>query len=122
MRQSTRLDFMEAIKFLVKFNKFSIRLIQHVKLFTESSEDISPYATFQLSEASTLAQPHHSGPANTLLHSFMYHERAMTEGCASPPPPQVLRQLHNQSPYYNIVRLFSFLVFIGSTSKLNFMQ
>ncbi|GAB0100349.1 Down syndrome cell adhesion molecule-like protein Dscam2 [Sergentomyia squamirostris] len=53
----------------------------------ETSEDISPYATFQLSEASTLAQPHHSGPANTLLHSFMYHERAMTEGCASPPPP-----------------------------------
>lgn len=75
--------------------------------FTESSEDISPYATFQLSEASTLAQPHMSGPANTLLHSFMYHERAMTEGCASPPPPQV-RQLHNQSPYYNIVRLFYF--------------
>lgn len=71
---------------------------------TESSEDISPYATFQLSEASTLAQAH-PGPANTLLHSFMYHERAMTEGCASP-PPQVLRQLHNQSPYYNIVRLF----------------
>lgn len=23
---------------------------------------------------------------NTLLHSFMYHEHAMTEGCASPPP------------------------------------
>lgn len=68
---------------------------------TESSEDISPYATFQLSEAPTLAHP---GPTNTLLHSFMYHERAMTEGCASP-PPQVLRQLHNQSPYYNIVRL-----------------
>ncbi|XP_062543635.1 cell adhesion molecule Dscam2 isoform X1 [Armigeres subalbatus] len=68
----------------------------------ETSEDISPYATFQLSEASTLAQPHHSGPANTLLHSFMYHERAMTEGCASPPPAAVLRQLHNQSPYYNI--------------------
>uniref|UniRef100_A0A1B0D296 Down syndrome cell adhesion molecule n=1 Tax=Phlebotomus papatasi TaxID=29031 RepID=A0A1B0D296_PHLPP len=71
----------------------------------ETSEDISPYATFQLSEASTLAQPHHSGPANTLLHSFMYHERAMTEGCASPPPPAaVLRQLHNKSPYYNVVR------------------
>ncbi|XP_052566813.1 cell adhesion molecule Dscam2 isoform X6 [Culex pipiens pallens] len=68
----------------------------------ETSEDISPYATFQLSEASTLAQPHHSGPTNTLLHSFMYHERAMTEGCASPPPAAVLRQLHNQSPYYNI--------------------
>jgi Down syndrome cell adhesion molecule-like protein 1 len=78
---------------------------------SETSEDISPYATFQLSEASTLAQPHHGGPANTLLHSFMYHERAMTEGCASPPPAAVLRQLQNNSPYYNIVRLicnFSF--------------
>jgi hypothetical protein len=74
--------------------------------FTETSEDISPYATFQLSEASTLAQPHHGGPANTLLHSFMYHERAMTEGCASPPPAAVLRQLQNNSPYYNIVRFF----------------
>jgi hypothetical protein len=79
----------------------------------ETSEDISPYATFPLSEASTLQQPHHSNPANTLLHSFMYHERAMTEGCASPPPAAVLRQLHNQSPYYNkIVRsLFYFTVF-----------
>lgn len=55
----------------------------------ETSEDISPYATFQLSEASTLAQTHHSGTANTLLHSFMYHERALQEGCASPPPPMV---------------------------------
>ena len=70
----------------------------------ETSEDISPYATFQLSEASTLAQTHHTGPANTLLHSFMYHERALQEGCASPPPPAVLRQLHKSSPYYNIVR------------------
>lgn len=69
----------------------------------ETSEDISPYATFQLSEASTLAQPHHTGPANTLLHSFMYHERALQEGCASPPPPAVLR-LHKSSPYYNVVR------------------
>ncbi|XP_046679214.1 Down syndrome cell adhesion molecule-like protein Dscam2 isoform X7 [Homalodisca vitripennis] len=42
----------------------------------ETSEDISPYATFQLAD-----------PNNTLLHSFMYHEQAMTEGCASPPPP-----------------------------------
>lgn len=75
---------------------------------TESGEDISPYATFQLSEAPTLAHP---GPTNTLLHSFMYHERAMTEGCASP-PPQVLRQLHNQSPYYNIVRLMASLFFV----------
>lgn len=38
----------------------------------------------------------------------MYHERAMTEGCASPPPAAVLRQLHNQSPYYNIVRFVLF--------------
>jgi hypothetical protein len=72
-----------------------------------------------LSEASTLAQAH-PGPANTLLHSFMYHERAMTEGCASP-PPQVLRQLHNQSPYYNIVRLlFHFNWILLKTSKSNF--
>lgn len=35
----------------------------------------------------------------------------MTEGCASP-PPQVLRQLHNQSPYYNIVRLMASLFFV----------
>ena len=46
----------------------------------ETSEDISPYATFQLSGPG--ADPH-----STLLHSFMYHEQAMTEGCASPPPP-----------------------------------
>ncbi|KAM8709903.1 hypothetical protein ACLKA7_016669 [Drosophila subpalustris] len=52
----------------------------------ETSEDISPYATFQLSEAGNLSQPHHGGPANTLLHSFMYHERALAEGCSSPPP------------------------------------
>lgn len=45
----------------------------------ETSEDISPYATFQLSGPG--ADPH-----STLLHSFMYHEQAMTEGCASPPP------------------------------------
>lgn len=77
----------------------------------ETSEDISPYATFQLSEASTLAQSH-PGPANTLLHSFMYHERALQEGCAST-PPAVLSQ-HNtkqkSSIYYNIVR-FLFVVF-----------
>lgn len=71
----------------------------------ETSEDISPYATFQLSEASTLAQPHH-GPANTLLHSFMYHERALQEGCASTPPPVVLRH-PKTSPYYEIVRFCS---------------
>lgn len=51
----------------------------------ETSEDISPYATFQLSEASTLAQAH-PGPANTLLHSFMYHERDSVNYQA--PPPQ----------------------------------
>ncbi|XP_068083857.1 cell adhesion molecule Dscam2 [Anabrus simplex] len=45
----------------------------------ETSEDISPYATFQLSGPGV-------DPNNTLLHSFMYHEQAMTEGCASPPP------------------------------------
>lgn len=89
-------------------------------ILTETSEDISPYATFQLSEASTLQQPHHAGPANTLLHSFMYHERAMTEGCASPPPAAVLRQLHNKSPYYNIVRFL--LSIIGSNYFYNFQQ
>ncbi|XP_033158068.1 Down syndrome cell adhesion molecule-like protein Dscam2 isoform X3 [Drosophila mauritiana] len=57
----------------------------------ETSEDISPYATFQLSEAGgNMSQPHHGGPANTLLHSFMYHERALAEGCSSPPPAAVL--------------------------------
>ncbi|XP_037907259.1 Down syndrome cell adhesion molecule-like protein Dscam2 isoform X7 [Hermetia illucens] len=61
--------------------------LQNNEKIPETSEDISPYATFQLSEASTLAQPHHTGPANTLLHSFMYHERALQEGCSSPPPP-----------------------------------
>ena len=69
---------------------------------TETAEDISPYATFQLSEGTggglgglaglgaLAGGPDHSGPGlhpnNTLLHSFMYHEHAMTEGCASPPP------------------------------------
>lgn len=73
--------------------------------YAETSEDISPYATFQLSEASTLVQPPmHAGPANTLLHSFMYHERALQEGCASPPPPAVLREYaQNTMQYYNIV-------------------
>lgn len=70
-------------------------------LNVESSEDISPYATFQLAESSAMMQPHPGG-ANTLLHSFMYHERAMTEGCASPNPAQLMRKLQ-QSPYYNIV-------------------
>ncbi|XP_048525936.1 Down syndrome cell adhesion molecule-like protein Dscam2 isoform X1 [Dendroctonus ponderosae] len=58
----------------------------------ETSEDISPYATFQLSEPSTLAQ-------NTMLHSFMYHEHPVTEGCASPPPSSSIQR---NSPYYNI--------------------
>ncbi|KAK9499682.1 hypothetical protein O3M35_002689 [Rhynocoris fuscipes] len=49
----------------------------------ETSEDISPYATFQLSD-----------PNSTLLHSFMYHEQAMQEqGCASV-PPQAARPPH----------------------------
>ncbi|XP_043473244.1 Down syndrome cell adhesion molecule-like protein Dscam2 isoform X9 [Leptopilina heterotoma] len=64
----------------------------------ETAEDISPYATFQLSEGGagglgglgSLVGAEASGgalhPNNTLLHSFMYHEHAMTEGCASPPP------------------------------------
>jgi hypothetical protein len=51
----------------------------------ETSEDISPYATFQLSGPG-------GDPNNTLLHSFMYHEQAMTEGCASPPPTGVSTQ------------------------------
>ncbi|XP_069701681.1 cell adhesion molecule Dscam2 isoform X1 [Periplaneta americana] len=50
----------------------------------ETSEDISPYATFQLSGPG-------GDPNNTLLHSFMYHEQAMTEGCASPPPAGVVK-------------------------------
>ncbi|XP_058796799.1 cell adhesion molecule Dscam2 [Phymastichus coffea] len=62
----------------------------------ETAEDISPYATFQLSEGAgaglgglAALADHSAGalhPQNTLLHSFMYHEHAMTEGCASPPP------------------------------------
>ncbi|XP_043495197.1 Down syndrome cell adhesion molecule-like protein Dscam2 isoform X5 [Polistes fuscatus] len=67
-----------------------------------TAEDISPYATFQLSEGGGgslaglgglgglggAAEASAAGlhPNNTLLHSFMYHEHAMTEGCASPPP------------------------------------
>jgi Tfp pilus assembly protein PilE len=63
----------------------------------ETSEDISPYATFQLSEPSTL-------PQNTMLHSFMYHEHPMTEGCASPPPSS---SVPRTSPYYNIQKFQS---------------
>ncbi|CAH1132457.1 unnamed protein product [Ceutorhynchus assimilis] len=63
----------------------------------ETSEDISPYATFQLSEPSTLAQ-------NTMLHSFMYHEHPITEGCASPPPSSSVQR---NSPYYNIQKFQS---------------
>ncbi|KAK9688242.1 Fibronectin type III domain [Popillia japonica] len=58
----------------------------------ETSEDISPYATFQLSGQATL-------PQNTMLHSFMYREHAMTEGCASPPPAISMQR---NSPYYNV--------------------
>ncbi|CAH1390384.1 unnamed protein product [Nezara viridula] len=50
----------------------------------ETSEDISPYATFQLSE-----------PSNTLLHSFMYHEQAIAEGCTSAPPMRPQLQIHS---------------------------
>ncbi|XP_030386436.1 Down syndrome cell adhesion molecule-like protein Dscam2 isoform X2 [Scaptodrosophila lebanonensis] len=60
--------------------------MQNNEKIPETSEDISPYATFQLSEAGNMSQQHHGGPANTLLHSFMYHERALAEGCSSPPP------------------------------------
>ncbi|XP_074032455.1 Down syndrome cell adhesion molecule 2 isoform X3 [Leptinotarsa decemlineata] len=64
----------------------------------ETSDDISPYATFQLSEPSTL-------PQNTMLHSFMYHEHPMTEGCASPPP--ATSSVQRNSPYYNIQKFQS---------------
>ncbi|XP_053996005.1 cell adhesion molecule Dscam2-like isoform X2 [Hylaeus anthracinus] len=73
----------------------------------ETAEDISPYATFQLSEGGGgslaglgglgglggAAEASAAGlhPNNTLLHSFMYHEHAMTEGCASPPPAAAVR-------------------------------
>lgn len=106
--QSIRFPYKITRKFLVRYANCKCGQAEVFQILTETSEDISPYATFQLSEASTLAQPHHTGPANTLLHSFMYHERALQEGCSSPPPPAVLRQLQNSSPYYNIVR-FRFL-------------
>ncbi|XP_024084690.1 Down syndrome cell adhesion molecule-like protein Dscam2 [Cimex lectularius] len=55
----------------------------------ETSEDISPYATFQLTD-----------PNSTLLHSFMYHEQAMQEqGCTSA-PPQSMRSAHPVGPRY----------------------
>ncbi|KAK6627070.1 hypothetical protein RUM44_009547 [Polyplax serrata] len=47
----------------------------------ETSEDISPYATFQLSQA--------DAQTNAMFHSFMYHEQTFTKGCASPPPPSI---------------------------------
>lgn len=74
--------------------------------FLETSEDISPYATFQLAEPSTL-------PQNTMLHSFMYHEHAMTEGCASPPPAS--SSVQRTSPYYNIVSIHFFNFHFGLT-------
>lgn len=55
----------------------------------ETSEDISPYATFQLSD-SAAAQ-------NTLLHSFAYHEHAMTEAASPPPLVRSLRSVENVS-------------------------
>ncbi|XP_046394996.1 Down syndrome cell adhesion molecule-like protein Dscam2 isoform X2 [Ischnura elegans] len=63
----------------------------------ETSEDISPYATFHLGDAASgnmggggSAGHAHMPPSvlpcsNTLLHSFIYHEQPLTEGCASPP-------------------------------------
>ncbi|XP_065348547.1 cell adhesion molecule Dscam2 isoform X2 [Cloeon dipterum] len=52
----------------------------------ESAEDISPYATFHLAET----VPRHAQPSpGSLLHSFIYHEQATTEGCASPPSHSV---------------------------------
>lgn len=87
---------------------YNIPFIIALIIVAETSEDISPYATFQLSEASTLAQTHHLAPTNTLLHSFMYHERAMTEGCASPPTAAAVRRTqNNKSPYYNVVGYLS---------------
>lgn len=86
---------------------------------TETAEDISPYATFQLSEGgggslaglgalgglggaaeATAAGLH---PNNTLLHSFMYHEHAMTEGCASPPPAATVYICKISSFHYDIL-------------------
>lgn len=88
-----------------------------------------------------MSQPHHGGPANTLLHSFMYHERALAEGCSSPPPAAVLnhqppttthhhhhhqrplKTIHNYyqtSPFHNIVRLFvRFLDFSSTLTQLH---
>ncbi|XP_014291200.1 cell adhesion molecule Dscam2 isoform X4 [Halyomorpha halys] len=61
-----------------------IPVIQKGFGIAETSEDISPYATFQLSE-----------PSNTLLHSFMYHEQAIAEGCTSAPPMRPQLQIHS---------------------------
>ncbi|XP_066599034.1 cell adhesion molecule Dscam2 isoform X3 [Prorops nasuta] len=84
----------------------------------ETAEDISPYATFQLSEGggaslaglgglgglggaeASAAGLHHN---NTLLHSFMYHEHAMTEGCASPPPAATVRLKSKIDCKYNVL-------------------
>lgn len=118
-----------------------LRLMPCGFVFAETSEDISPYATFQLSEAGNMSQPHHGGPANTLLHSFMYHERALAEGCSSPPPAAVLKPTthhhhhhHNQrpqktihnyyqtSPFHNIVRLFIHFFDFSSLSLFLFVS
>lgn len=73
--------------------------------FTETSEDISPYATFQLSEA--------GAPTNALLHSFMYHEQALTEGCASPPPVVSFFRFEIDFRAMAII----FLIFLGNENK-----
>lgn len=73
----------------------------------ETSEDISPYATFQLSEVSALA--HQSGQTNTLLHSFMYHERSPTDGCSSTPSGAICKTLISERKnniYQKIVSTF----------------
>ncbi|KAL5282509.1 hypothetical protein ACFFRR_005558 [Megaselia abdita] len=65
--------------------------LQNNDKIPETSEDISPYATFQLSEVGPLA--HQSGPTNTLLHSFMYNERSPTEGCSTTPSVDICKTL-----------------------------
>ncbi|XP_059476003.1 cell adhesion molecule Dscam2 isoform X1 [Neocloeon triangulifer] len=61
--------------------------LQAADKIPESAEDISPYATFHLAET----VPRHAQPSpGSLLHSFIYHEQATTEGCASPPSHSVM--------------------------------
>lgn len=86
--------------------------LQKTLYFAETSEDISPYATFQLSE--TL-------PQNTMLHSFMYHEHPMTEGCASTPP--ALSTMRVNSSCYDMVYgfFFFFLMFSSAIFVVNLL-